>query len=174
LCFIVYAIKNARTSSEDIGIPAKDLDKKRSFFYIVLGLTALLSGSYIIVGSAVALARYFGISEVIIGLSVIAIGTSLPELTASLVASKKGESDISVGNVLGSNLFNLLAIVGIVCIVKPITIEANVMMISMPFLLIYTLLLAPVLKSGLKISRLEGAVLIAGFASYLILIYNSP
>lgn len=124
------------------------------------------------VNSATNLAQMFGISELIIGLSVVAIGTSLPEITTSVVASLRNEGDISVGNVIGSNIFNILLIVGVMGLIRPIALDISVVRFMLPVLLIYTFILLPVLRSGFKISRQEGAFLLTGYILYLYLLYK--
>jgi cation:H+ antiporter len=171
--FVVYCIKNAKAETKDIDIKAgKSLSRPRSFSYLAAGLLGLLLGAHIIVGSAVRLAHHFGISEFVIGLTAVAIGTSLPELATSLVASARGEGDISIGNVIGSNIFNMLAIIGAVCLIRPVTVEPVVVISAIPLLLLYTFALAPILKSGFKISRIEGGLLLASYLIYLYFIFR--
>lgn len=172
--FIFYCIKNAKEEkgeSTPFGV-TKTPSKPQAFWFLIVGLAGLLLGAHLIVDSSVNLARYFGISEVVIGLTAVAIGTSLPELAASLISSARGECDISIGNVIGSNIFNILGVIGIVCLIRPITVEANILFLSLPLLLLYTLGLAPILKTGLKISRIEGAILLASYSLYLYLIFR--
>ena len=97
---------------------AEPIPLGRAFFWLVVGLIVLVASSRVLVWGAVALAHSFGVSDLIVGLTVVAIGTSLPELASSLIAARKGEHDIALGNVLGSNLFNTLAVVGIAGVIK--------------------------------------------------------
>lgn len=171
--FIFYCLKNAREEKGPAPFEATKLSSKpKAFSFLIMGLLGLLSGAHLIVGSAVNLARMIGISQVVIGLTVVAIGTSLPELITSLVASVRGEGDISIGNVIGSNIFNILAIVGIVSLLSPIVVEPNILYFSLPLLLLYTLGLAPILKTGLRISRAEGAILLVSYSFYLCFIFR--
>jgi len=170
--FILYFIKNAKETDTVEGVESPSLSKPKSFSYLGIGLIGLLIGAYIIVGSSVKLARHFGISELVIGLSVVAIGTSLPELAASLIASARGESEISIGNVIGSNIFNILAIVGLVCLIRPVIIEPKVVLFCIPFLILCTFALVPILKTGFRISRGEGAALLASYGAYLYFIFK--
>ena len=98
----------------------KNLTKISIGLYIILGLVALVLGSNITVESACSIARYIGISERVIGLTIIAVGTSLPELVTSVIAARKGESDIAIGNIVGSNIFNILFVLGIAGVILPI------------------------------------------------------
>jgi cation:H+ antiporter len=138
----------------------------------LLGLSGLIVGAHFIVESSITIARYFGVSELIVGLTAVAIGTSLPELATSLVAALRNESDISVGNIIGSNIFNILAVIGAVCIIKPVAVDPSVAIVTIPLLLVYTFALAPILKTGLTISRFEGAVLLTSYGFYLYIIFR--
>jgi len=171
--FIYYCIRNAKRETRDfVSLPDKPLSKIKPFTYLAIGLTGLLSGAYIVVNSAIVLARHFGISELVIGLTIVAIGTSLPELVASLIASRRGEGDISIGNVIGSNLFNILGIMGLICLIRPVAIDRSVIVLSLPLLLIYTFVLVPIVRSGSRISRAEGAVLFLSYLGYLYLLFK--
>ncbi|WP_020677483.1 calcium/sodium antiporter [Geopsychrobacter electrodiphilus] len=142
-----------------------------ALFWLLLGLLLLIASSRILVWGAVVIAQGFGVSDLIIGLTVVAIGTSLPELASSIAATRKGENDIALGNVIGSNLFNTLAVVGIAGTIHPMTVDAQVLSrdwLSMAFL---TLLLFAFAYRGLRINRVEGAILLAcyiGYTSYLV------
>ena len=172
-CFLAYSIKSAKEEDDGrLRIEIGSASKKRSLAYLAIGITGLIAGSYIMVNSATNLAQMFGISELIIGLSVVAIGTSLPEITTSVVASLRNEGDISVGNVIGSNIFNILLIVGVMGLIRPIALDISVVRFMLPVLLIYTFILLPVLRSGFKISRQEGAFLLTGYILYLYLLYK--
>jgi len=166
--FILYCIKNAKKVHDNIDQVTGDKKSKAlAFAFLVLGLTGLLGGAYIVVNSAVVLAKHLGISELIIGLTIVAIGTSLPELFASVSAAKQSEGDISVGNVIGSNIFNILAIVGVMGIISPIAIDPDILLLSFPVLLLYTIVLVPIIKTGYTISRREGLILLSGYFLYL-------
>jgi cation:H+ antiporter len=147
--------------------------RKNKWLYlvmIVVGLALLIGGSRLLVIGGVDLARMWGVSETIIGLTVVSIGTSLPELAASVIAAIKGESDIAIGNIVGSNLFNLLAIAGTAAIIHPSAIE-GIGITDMVFLGGSALLLFPLALSSLKIKRIEGALLLGFYALYLFLIW---
>lgn len=133
---------------------------------IVAGLAMLVVGGHSFVDGAVALARMLQISEAVIGLTIVAIGTSLPELSASFVAAFRGHSDIAVGNVVGSNLFNILSILGITGLVKPITFP-GINGVDFAVMLIMCIALFPLLRTGGRLSRVEGALLLIGYAAYL-------
>ncbi len=133
---------------------------------IVAGLVALVFGSRWLVDGAVALARGFGVSEAIIGLTIVAFGTSTPELAASVVAALKKEPDIAIGNIVGSNIYNLLCILGAAGLVAPLSL-GGVTSVDMAVMLGLALLLVPILWTGFIIKRWEGWVLLAVYAAYL-------
>jgi len=131
--------------------------------HVVLGSAFLVLGGYCIVKGAVEVASALGISEVIIGLTVVAIGTSLPELATSLVAAMRQEVDIAVGNIIGSNIFNLTAIFGTTAIVRPIMIPETVLSRELAGVVLMSLLLLPILRNGWQIKRWEGALLLTAY-----------
>ena len=130
---------------------------------VALGATFLVLGGYCIVTGAVEVASTLGVSEVIIGLTVVAIGTSLPELATSLVAAMRQEVDIAVGNIIGSNVFNLTAILGTTAVVRPIMIPETVLSREFAGVVFMSLLLLPILRSGWQIKRWEGALLLTAY-----------
>ena len=137
---------------------------------IFTGLAMLVVGGIIFVDGAVDLARHFGINEVIIGLTVVAIGTSMPELATSAVAALKGESDIAIGSVIGSNLFNILAVLGITATIHPISAQ-GLELADFGVMLFLALLMLPFAYTGMRVSRREGLVLLLiyiGYTSYLV------
>lgn len=120
------------------------------------------------VESAVAIAKDLHVSEWIIGLTVVAVGTSLPEVAATVAAALRGESDIALGNVIGSNLFNILLILGSTVVVNPMRIADSVVMREMPLMLLFSLLLVPVLLNGMRIHRYEGIVMLLAYAGFIV------
>jgi cation:H+ antiporter len=126
----------------------------------------LILGANLFVNGAIAVAKFIGVNDAIIGLTVVAIGTSLPELITAAVASYKKESDIAVGNVVGSNIFNILGILGITALITSInTDELN--FVDFGVMLFAAIILLPLSKTGFKISRLEGAFLVVGYIIYI-------
>lgn len=134
---------------------------------VVLGLAALVGGGEMMVRAAVGLAQAWGMSEMVIGLTVIAIGTSLPELAASVLAARRGETDIAVGNVIGSNLSNILLILGATAAVQPVNVPPIALRFDLLFLLGFTTVLVPILRRGFIVSRLEGVLLLLAYLGYL-------
>ena len=148
---------------------AEPMPLSRAIFWLVLGLVVLVASSRALVWGAVAIARGFGVSDLVVGLTIVAVGTSLPELASSLIAARKGEHDIALGNVLGSNLFNTLAVVGIAGTIHPMAVPGDVLSRDLPVMAILTLSLF-VFGYGFRgpgrINRLEGGLLLAGFLIY--------
>ncbi len=132
------------------------------------GLALLVLGSKWLVDSAVIIAHYFGVSELVIGLTIVAAGTSLPELVTSVVASVRGERDIAVGNIVGSNLFNLMCVLGVASAVSPvgIAVSSAVIAFDMPIMIVVAFVCLPIFFTGGVISRWEGALLFGYYLAY--------
>ena len=170
----LYIFKKMKGSEPEISEEEAVLLKKESSIkavgFIVLGILGLYFGSDMFVDSAVEISRLFGVSERIIGITVIAIGTSLPELTTSVIAAINKKTDIAIGNILGSNIMNVLGIIGITALVQPINVSVQFLNQDFLWMLAATLLLFPILKSKLDISRWEGGLLVLFYAVYLFVI----
>jgi len=135
---------------------------------IVAGLILLVSGSNLLVEGAVSLARALGLSELIIGLTVVAIGTSLPELATSIMAALRGERDIAVGNIVGSNIFNLLFVLGLASLASPLalSISPNALAFDFPVMIAVAVACLPIFFSGYRINRWEGMLFLAYYLAY--------
>ena len=142
-----------------LGIPV-------SIVLMIAGLGLLILGANLFVQSAVAIAKMFNVSDAIIGLTIVAIGTSLPELITSIVAAYKKESDIAIGNVVGSNIFNILGILGITALIIPIS-SVGISYVDLGVMVFTAIILFPLSRSGFSISRAEGALLLLGYAGYI-------
>jgi cation:H+ antiporter len=140
----------------------------QSALWLIFGLILLIIGSNLLVNSAVNIARAFGVSEAIIGLTIIAIGTSLPEVVTSIVASVKGQRDIAVGNVIGSNTFNLLAVLGISGVISDHGMMGGAQLVQqdLPIMLGVAVLCLPLMFTGAVLSRLEGALFFGLYVVY--------
>ena len=139
---------------------------------ILIGVGLLAFGSDLLVRGAVGIASAFGISNTVIGLTVVAAGTSTPELVTSLVAARRGRDDIALANAVGSNIFNVLGILGISAIVTPLSVPAEILSRDVWWMLAASLVLFPMIRSATRISRLEGALLLllfGGFMTHLLL-----
>ncbi|GGF46538.1 sodium:calcium antiporter [Echinicola rosea] len=147
---------------------AKHEPHLKSIGYIIAGILGLYFGAELLVNNAVTLAKEYGVSERIIGVTIIAIGTSLPELATSVVAARKKETDIALGNILGSNMQNILSIIGVTAIIKPIEVSDLFLSTDFLWMIGFTVLLFPIMRTSYKISRLEGGILLVVYGLYLI------
>lgn len=135
---------------------------------VLAGLVGLVAGAQLLVWGATSIASALGVSELIIGLTVVAAGTSLPELATSVVAARRGERDIAVGNIVGSNIFNLLAVLGFSALAGGgIDVPAEAIATDLPVAVLITLVALPALALGLSVARWEGALLLAGYLGYV-------
>lgn len=140
----------------------------RSLFWVALGIAALVLGADQAVQGAVTVAQIWGVSERIIGLTVVAMGTSLPELATSVVAARRGEQEIALGNVIGSNIFNLLAVLGTTAIVVPVQINPRALELDNWVMLAFCAAMLPLMFFGQrKLSRIDGLILLTGFGAYM-------
>lgn len=169
-------------SSDIIGEISSD-DQQLTFAqnigYIVVGFIGLVIGAELLVRGSVTIAQGLGVSDEVIGLTLIAIGTSLPELATSVVAARKGQSDIALGNVVGSNIFNALGIVGCASLTPGIadtallSVSPNMIGIHIPLMMVVALAILPIMRSDMKIVRLEGAFLVAIYIAYSVILFQS-
>ncbi len=151
-----------------------DMSMSRAMIWLVLGMVVLVSSSKLLVWGAVGIATTFGVSDLLIGLTIVAVGTSLPELAASITGALKNEHDIAIGNVVGSNLFNTLAVMGIPGLIYPSTLDAGVLTRDVPVVFVLTIALI-IMSYGFRgpgrINRFEGAILLCCFVGYQVLLY---
>jgi cation:H+ antiporter len=171
-----------RSKSDTLGLEIeheleeRSMPMRRAVIWLIAGLALLIASSRVLVWAAVEIAHAFGVSDLIIGLTVIAVGTSLPELASSIIATRKGEHDIALGNILGSNMFNTLAVVGIAGAISPMSVGPDVLTrdILVMAMLTFSLFIIGIGHSGRfgRINRLEGAGLLTcyvGYTGYLIM-----
>ncbi len=137
---------------------------------LVAGLGAMVLGGNVLVNGSVSLARLAGVTERVIGLTIVAAGTSAPELAASIVAARKGHADLAIGNLLGSSVFNLLGILGVTAIVHPIAVSPEIIHSDAWWMLGSAVALFPLMRTGRKISRLDGTLMLIAYAVYLTLL----
>jgi cation:H+ antiporter len=133
--------------------------------FTLLGLGVLVAGSHFFVGGAVALAEGWGISQTVIGLTIVAVGTSMPEFATSLLAAIRKHSDVAIGNIVGSNIFNIVGILGLCALIKPIS-APGISLLDLGLMLAIAVALLPLCKTGGRISRVEGAALLAVYVGY--------
>ncbi len=158
----------------DEAVP-QPISLKRGILYLIFGLAFLIISSRILVWGAVEIAQFFGVSDLVIGLTIVAVGTSLPELASSILAAKKGEYDIAMGNVIGSNLFNTTAVVGIAAAITPFAVDTRVLTRDMLVMVILTVSLFIIgygFRKGRKgrVNRFEGAGLVIIYIIYTIVL----
>ena len=166
ITYIAVMIRSALQNREE-GEEIKTLSLPMSFVYIVGGLIAVIFGGDLVVDSAVAIAKMFGLSENFIGLTIIAVGTSLPELVTSVVATRKGESGLALGNAVGSNIFNILFILGFSAIVSPLTVLAESLIDGMIMVATGTLLFV-FAKTKNEMDKKEGIICVLVYVAYTI------
>lgn len=154
-------------AQEAAQVPASGMALPVALLLAAGGLGLTLLGAGWLVDGAVWMARAAGVSDGVIGLTIVAIGTSLPELTAAIVAALRGHSDVAFGNVVGSNIYNVLGILGITGLVTPLSLPADITWIDLGLMIAASAALLPVALSGLRISRREGAVFLALYAGYI-------
>lgn len=149
----------------EAGIPAQHafwLD----LLFTVGGLGLLMGGAQLLVSGAVSIAEQFGVSQTVIGLTIVGIGTSLPELATSVAAAARGEGDIAIGNVVGSNIFNILGILGVTALIQPLS-GGGLSLVDLAVMVGLAVIMLPVMRTQYTLSRAEGAVLLAIYGSYL-------
>ena len=139
---------------------------------LVIGLGMLIGGSQLLLYGAIGLAQAMGISEAVIGLTIVAVGTSLPEMAVSVVAALRRHADVAIGNILGSNIFNLLGILGISAFLQPLPLAPRVALFDQWVMLGAAGILVLFLYTGMRLSRWEGAALLAGYAAYIALSFT--
>lgn len=181
IAFIIYtivmAVKGEEFDKEDEQteevVEEKTTDSTiKNIIYIILGIVLLKFGGDFTVDNAVNVANFFGLSEKLISVTILAVGTSLPELVTSVSAAIKGKSDIAIGNIIGSNIFNMLLIIGVSALIKPITYNLSYN-IDMIFVLVATLVLAlfPIIPPKNKMSRGNGIIYVILYAVYLVTLF---
>lgn len=167
--FMYYLIEVAITARGEAGEEIEAMSLGKSILYTLGGIVGIVIGGQLVVDAASAIALSLGMSQNLVGLTIVAVGTSLPELVTSIVAARKGESDIALGNVIGSNLFNVFFILGISALIHPITVNVSVIVDSI-FLLIVTLVTYLFAATKKRINRIEGSILVIVYIAYMILI----
>jgi cation:H+ antiporter len=146
-----------------------------ALLWLGLGMVMLLASSRMLVWGAVNIAHAFGVSDLVIGLTIVALGTSLPELAASVMSARRGEPDIAIGNVIGSNMFNLLAVLGLPAVITPLKLEETVLYRDFPVMIglsIALFIMAYGFKGHGRINRWEGGLLVCGYLAYMLMLYH--
>jgi cation:H+ antiporter len=182
IVYVVFALRQSRMESREV---QKEYEREfaekephtakktiLNIVFILAGLGLLVLGSNWLVDSSVQIAKALGVSELVIGLTIVAVGTSLPEIATSVIAALKGESDIAVGNAVGSNIFNLLGVLGISALIAPggVTVAARVLQFDLPVMVFVALVTLPIFYIDNRISRIEGGVLLSYYIVYVVFV----
>lgn len=176
LVFMYVTLKGAKTKDDDTTAKTDSIEDNKkpmaawlSIVWIIVGLACLIGGSNLFVEGATKVAEHIGVSEAVIGLTIVAGGTSLPELATSVVSARKGNSGIAIGNVLGSNVFNILAILGVTGVITPMHLQ-GITMLDLSMMVFSTLLVWLFSFTKYKIARWEGVVLTIVFIGYMVVL----
>jgi cation:H+ antiporter len=179
IIYIVFLIRKSRKEymsnqalKEVVEVTAPSKTVWKDLLFLAIGVAGLYFGSEWFVGSARELAGYLGVTERVISITVVALGTSLPELVTSVIASFKKESDLAVGNLLGSNIFNIFSILGFTSIIKEIAVNDTILRVDMLWMLAITLLVLPMMISKRVITRAEGGMLLFVYCVYTYLVIS--
>jgi len=171
VAYLVYSLYTARDASAAVteefeGAMPRVHSVLADLALLAVGIGGLVAGGHLLVGGAVAIAQGLGVGPIVIGLTIVAIGTSLPELATSVVAARRGKGDIAVGNAVGSSIFNLLGILGVTVLVQPLSTD-TLGWLDTGVMVGVALLILPLFRSDWTLSRLEGTVLVGSYGAYL-------
>jgi cation:H+ antiporter len=175
MLYVVFAARQQRPGALQVEEVVAEGEARtgRDAALVLVGVVALAVGAHLMVEGASSLARDLGVSEVVIGLSLVAIGTSLPELAASIAAARRREPEIIVGNIVGSNIFNVTLILGTASVLRPLGVHEHVIRMEAPIMIGISALLLPLVYTGMRLARWEGWVLLAGYAGFLAWLFYS-
>ena len=170
-CIIAYtwfAITHpAKNRDPEIGQINPNVPLSKLLLLILFGILLLSIGANIFITGAIDIARYFGVSEIVIGMTIVALGTSLPELATSVIATFRKESAISIGNIIGSNLFNLLSVIGLVSVISPLESPVEILHFEIPYMVVYGLVLIPIGHMPQPIHRGTALLLLLGYGVFI-------
>lgn len=167
VAYLVWAYRQpGDMEAENVGVPAP-ASALVSTLWVIGGLVALMVGARFLVDGAVNIARSYGISEAFIGLTIVAVGTSLPELATSLIAAFRRQSEIAIGNIVGSNIFNVLGILGVTALIAPIPVASRFLTFDLPIMIAVSLVLSALLLTRPVIGRWIGVAMLAGYVAYV-------
>ena len=175
ICYLTWSYYRDKKEQDVADLHEKEMEEMENVpenwlviaFFLILGLAGLVGGAHILVEGAVNIATAYGIPESVIGLTIVALGTSLPELAATAVAAMRRHADVAIGNVIGSCLFNVLSILGITAMIKPLEIAPDIQQIDIWVMVAACLALVPMLFGDYKICRKDAFLLIVGYVVYI-------
>lgn len=172
IIFILYCVRSGRDNSNDTPVEPgiirmERAHRTRDYLFITGGIAGLAGGAELMVSSASTIARSMGISELVIGITIVAVGTSLPELAATILSASKGEMDISVGNVIGSNIFNILFVLGICPMVRPLPLPETALTVEFPVMLLFAVIPFLMIFRVHQLRRVHGLILLAGYLLFV-------
>lgn len=172
IVFNVLSFRWARADGDATSVaePSEDDSLSRSSMLTIIGLALLLGGAQLLVAGAVSVARSIGLSEFIIGVTLVAVGTSLPELATAVAAGMRRQADLLIGTIVGSNVFNILGALGLSALVRPLAIDASLLRFEFSALIGFTLVTALFLYTGKRLVRWEGACLLCGYVAFIVLL----
>ena len=173
IAFNIFLFRNSGQGLADESEVIEEVEQVKGYSWLVAvslffgGIVGLYFGSELLVNNAIKISREFGVSERVIGVTIIAIGTSLPELITSIMAALSKNTDMAIGNILGSNIMDILSIIGITAIIKPIGVSDDFLNSDFLWMIGFTLILFPLIRTKMRISFVEGLILIIGYGAYL-------
>lgn len=172
IAYLFYNVQSAQSEAPEIQEGAEEILSSvhslwRDLGLVVLGIGGLLAGAHFLVEGAVHIARSLGVTELVIGLTVVAVGTSLPELATSVVAARRSEGDIAIGNAVGSSVFNILGILGVTAVVQPLS-TTGLGVVETALMVGAAVVVLPLLRTGFLLGRREGLGLLLGYLGYLL------
>lgn len=168
---------NLMSNTNMAGLANKQSSTRRkklllNILFIVAGLVGLLIGAHLLVKTAIFIAGRCGISEMVIGLTVVAFGTSVPEMATSVVSAFRKEAELCVGNIIGSNIFNILMVIGAVALIRPLNVMQGTIFFELPAMLLFSIALIPMMRGTLAVNRIEGFILVLGYFAFIILLFR--
>ncbi|MEX2519375.1 MAG: calcium/sodium antiporter [Paracoccaceae bacterium] len=168
VAYLVWAYRQpGEVEADEVGAPAP-ASTLVSVLWVIGGLVALMVGARFLVDGAVNIARGYGVSEAFIGLTIVAVGTSLPELATSLIAAFRRQSEIAIGNIVGSNIFNVLGILGVTALITPIPVASRFLTFDLPVMIAVSLAFIALLLTRPVIGRWVGVAMLAGYVAYVL------
>ncbi len=171
LCKAIWGSKSNQRKTPETGVD-RNASWIEDLLFLIAGLALLLGGAHLMVRSGIDLARMLGVSEVFIGMTLVSIGTSLPELATSVFCAIRKQGDLLVGNIVGSNIFNMVCVLGIVGTVSPLSVDTGLLFFEVPVLLLFSFALLPFMRSGFILNRIEGGTLLAGYVCFIALLFS--